>query len=305
MITYKTLLAGTDLSAVARRALDAAAFLAPKLGSERIHLVHVIAHPPPTVLEQLADRRREQVLEEIAVEVDHQLSRITLPQTTALVSHSVLRGPPAKMLAAAALESPADLIIVASHGRGAVGRFLLGSVADGLVRESSVPVLVLRGEKTERGGFRRVLAPIDLSPLSERVLLHALSMAKSFSGEVRALSIYEPVELAPAGEEEMLPRFLKPEELNQIRDGRRSEVERMVRRVAMQGVAISTQAEASAHPARAILDVAERWPADLIVLGAHGHNTLERALLGTTTGRVLAHSEVPVLVVSERLRRPL
>jgi nucleotide-binding universal stress UspA family protein len=300
MIPYDTLLVGTDFSQTARRATEAAALLAAKLSSKRIHAVHVLSQPPPTVLEQLADQRREQVFAEIADEARRQLEQIPFGTTGASVSHAVLRGVPAKTMSQAADDLPADLIIVASHGRGALGRFLLGSVADGLLRTARKPILILRGKASEVRGFHRVLAPIDLSSVSERVLGHALSFARAYSGEMRALSIYEPVELAPHEDEELLPRFLKPEELNHIRDKRRSDVERLVRHVAQDGVAISTQAEASPHPARAILDVADRWPADLIVLGAHGHNAVERALVGTTTGRVVAHSEVPVLVVSDR-----
>ncbi len=65
------------------------------------------------------------------------------------VSFLVWEGDPGESIIEAARAEHADLIVVGSHGRGAVGRFLIGSVSDHVVRNASCPVLVVRARSEE------------------------------------------------------------------------------------------------------------------------------------------------------------
>jgi nucleotide-binding universal stress UspA family protein len=56
-------------------------------------------------------------------------------------------GDAASEIAKAAEDWPADLIVIGSHGRGGIRRALLGSVAEGVMRQASCPVLVVRGKE--------------------------------------------------------------------------------------------------------------------------------------------------------------
>jgi nucleotide-binding universal stress UspA family protein len=60
------------------------------------------------------------------------------------VSFLIWEGEPGESIVDAAIAERADLIVVGSHGRGAVGRFLIGSVSDHVVRHAPCPVLVVR-----------------------------------------------------------------------------------------------------------------------------------------------------------------
>jgi len=62
----------------------------------------------------------------------------------------VWEGEPGEAIVSAAEAESVDLIVVGSHGRGRVGRFLVGSVSDFIVRHASCPVLVVRGESDPR-----------------------------------------------------------------------------------------------------------------------------------------------------------
>ena len=70
-------------------------------------------------------------------------TRLALPASTL---QFVQTGAPAAAIVNAALEWPADLIVIASHGRTGVRRALLGSVAEGVMRNASCPVLVVRAQ---------------------------------------------------------------------------------------------------------------------------------------------------------------
>jgi len=65
-------------------------------------------------------------------------------QAGVAVSFLVWQGDPGDMIVAAAEAEHADMVVVGSHGRGAVGRFLLGSVSEHVVRNAPCPVLVVR-----------------------------------------------------------------------------------------------------------------------------------------------------------------
>ena len=72
---------------------------------------------------------------------------IAIPDTN--FSYAVLEGKPADMLADYATQNEVDLIIIASHGRSGVSRWVLGSVADRIVRNSCVPVMMVRAPGCE------------------------------------------------------------------------------------------------------------------------------------------------------------
>src|SRR5262249_57716766 len=75
-----------------------------------------------------------------------------------------------------------DLIVMSTHGRGPLARFWLGSVADALVRDAPVPVLLVRphGEAADLHADllpHHVLLPLDGPPLPDQILPHPLHLA--------------------------------------------------------------------------------------------------------------------------------
>src|SRR5262245_51041562 len=97
------------------------------------------------------------------------------------VETAVLRGDVASALCEQASAGRADLVVMATHGRGPLGRFWLGSVADQMLRVAPVPLLLVRPEAEAppdaEPTFGRVVVPLDGTPESEEVLESAVALA--------------------------------------------------------------------------------------------------------------------------------
>ena len=98
----------------------------------------------------------------------------------------------------------ADLIVMTTHGRGPLDRFFLGGVADELVRQAAVPVLMVRPRDLAPGvvpepPLEHVLVPLDGSPLAERVLEPALNFVRLWQGRCTLLRVIEASPATTAG----------------------------------------------------------------------------------------------------------
>jgi nucleotide-binding universal stress UspA family protein len=163
MSRFKTIVAALDFSDSAPDALDAALALAAAGPDCRLHLLHVVPDPvPPLWSDELPPP------DVPAVErawFDGALAQITsLAVSRALdpggVTMAVEMGTPADAIARYATAHQADVIVLGSHGHGTVHRFLLGSVADAMVRHGACAVLIVP-HRTLRGA-----APIPPAPSS-------------------------------------------------------------------------------------------------------------------------------------------
>lgn len=162
-----------DFSTNSARALDYAHGLAQKFGSA-LHLVHVCEVPsmmtPALDAYAIAYADWSQRLGE---EAEKQLSKITPALSDVRVTTEVLFGPPASAIVEAADLNKADLIVMGTHGHGAVMHALMGNVAERVVRTASCPVLTVREPKPskERVVAKSKFAGIVASLLAASVML--------------------------------------------------------------------------------------------------------------------------------------
>jgi nucleotide-binding universal stress UspA family protein len=189
-----------------------------------------------------------------------------------------------------------DLVVIGSHGRVGVERLLLGSTCDAVVRSATCSVLVVPpGAGPPHGGrFRRILCGIDFSAPSLRAFRYAMGLA-SEDAEVTLLHAIEvPPELhdrqtAAAFDVEAVRAAAEAaarRRLEALSPGRDRPVVRIRAHVA----------EGPAH--RRILETALQQHADVIVLGTHGRNVLDRWIFGSNTRAVLPAAPCPVLAVA-------
>ncbi|HVY28946.1 MAG TPA: universal stress protein [Polyangiaceae bacterium] len=144
---------GTDYSEQASRALRAAYELAKKHAPAELHVVHAsllasaavgYAVPPfggvpASPVRDLDDQQRA-----LTQHLDEQLSKLPgFAQSGVSVMAHVLLDAPMFALTRLAAELDADVIVVGSHGRHGIARWLLGSVAEAVVRQASCPVMVI------------------------------------------------------------------------------------------------------------------------------------------------------------------
>jgi nucleotide-binding universal stress UspA family protein len=268
---YDTILVGTDFSPHAEIAVDTAVRLSAAFHSRRVHVAHVVPHPGEGVAFDL----------------------MGLPQTTAIVDTETRAGSPVEALGRIAREIGADLILLGSHGEGAVKRLFLGSVAQELVRVSPCPVLITPAITRAVRPFKNVVAGVDLSSISLSIVEHAVAAAKPFQGAVRAVTIFE--EPDPFGANLAYAGLRTPPSTTRAR--RRSALLRLVARVPHDGVELTPHAVEDEEPWLALLEFAERERADLVVAGTSGHNKWERMMLGSTITKLLATAKCPVLVI--------
>ena len=213
-------------------------------------------------------------------------------------------GHPRSDIACFAKEWGADLILVGSHGHGAVGRFLLGSVAQAVLRTAPCSVEIVRTAPTASSP-RKILLATDGSDCSVGAA-HAVASQLWPQGSVfKVLSVEELVavgnQMEAASLSAIYPASLLEELTTQARDRARSAVETAKDILTGAGLTLdSGDSIPLGEPRNAILDAAKDWGADLIVLGSHGRRGLDRFLLGSVSEAVAIHAACSVQVVRGR-----
>ncbi|MCH8812111.1 MAG: universal stress protein [Gemmatimonadetes bacterium] len=234
----------------------------------------------------------EQYIEEIAERV-HAEAGFTVRAT-------VLKGSPAEAIQNHAAARGVDLVVMATHGRGPMSRFWLGSTADGLIRRSTIPILLLRPCEEAPGTQpdfdpRRVLVPLDGSDESEAILTHALALAGNGETEFDLLRVYPyPKEIASS----YLPHTVQVN-ADLFESGRTAAAQYVEEKAATlieRGIPATGHVVTDREPAEGILHFAEQRGADLIAMCTHGRGGVSRFVLGSVTDKVIRGAQIPTLV---------
>lgn len=224
-------------------------------------------------------------------------------------SYVVLNGEPADHIRLRALDVGADLIVMTTHGRTGFSRLWLGSVADSVIRHSTVPVLLLRPAKSSRGrtaarhAFKRILVPLDGSALAADALGPATDLAAATGATLVLLRVVLPVPMATAYDPAIPLAYqpLIPDE--QATAGVAADARREIETIASRlredtGLDVSANVVVDGQVADAIVEFAQTHDVDAIAMSTHGRGAT-RWLLGSVADKVLRGSGLPVL-----LRRP-
>jgi nucleotide-binding universal stress UspA family protein len=284
-----------DGSAFAEAALSLGATLARRAGATlRLVLVHgtVGATGGEAAAAQVAlqDSERE-YLRATASRLD--------PGGALVPEVDLLEGAPGPALAAAAASLKADLVVMATHGRGAVGRVWLGSVADYLLRHLHIPVLLVRPGETPTvyAGTRlqRILVPLDTSSTSEEILETVLALADP-GATITLAHIVEPV-LGTAEPTLPFPMPMDPKLLGDLRAMAQARLDQVAEGLRARGVTVNTRVLTGVGPANVLLEETASRQYDLIAMTTHGQGGLRRLLLGSVTDKVVRGGNCPVLVL--------
>ena len=140
MSVFKKILVTTDFSEPATAGIDLAERVAADSDSELV-LLHVVATEPPPGLDQKTEDR---VMQERRQKARQSLDDLVAARGTGVVTRTVVAvGTPAREILLVAGDESVDLIVIASHGRSALGRVLLGSTAEGVIHKATCPVMVV------------------------------------------------------------------------------------------------------------------------------------------------------------------
>lgn len=295
MKPYETIVVPVGLSPLDDLAVSTAARVAKMFGASRLHLVHVIQ--PYAFLAADPTGLGEALSLPLALDAAKAaLDAIAVPESLN-VTREVRTGPTVAGLVASMEETGAELAVLASHRRGRLGRFVLGSVAGAFIRAAPSPVLIVGADRMLPHQIRSIIAAIDSSPIAAEVTEAAAAFASQTRARLTVISACDALSaLRKIAEQEQVPLGLM---LEKGTSRYRSAIEDLVAKHG-QGLEIEVNVHMHEHPKRFIVEVAEDLRPDLLVIGTSGHNAWQRMMLGSCATHALAQAGCPVLVVPAR-----
>lgn len=297
---YKVIMAPTEGSDRERAAISVAVKLAQRFDAE-LHLVRV--ETAPLVIETVARPPVLEITEQTLL--DERLARVRKLEALGTelrvlgdvrVVTSLEDGPIAPALRDYAKKFNVDLIVMSSHSRGGLKRIALGSVTDYLLRQTNVPVLVVKAPVSFIGAtpeetVGRIIVPLDGSVLAEQILPEVSALALRLNSTVSLLHVLTPVTYSQ--KEIMQPGLPWWDTDIAIAD---SYLARAASYLTDAGVTVSKDVVLSDDVASAILDYAARTRADLIAIATRGGGGMSRFVFGTVADEVTRKSMSSLLI---------
>jgi len=282
-----TVIVPLDGSELAEQALPYAEAIA-RTSQAPLHLLRVVAPDAPAAAETEA---REYLRERAKAIGDR-------------VQISVRMGQPADQIVDGADEMTDPVIVMTTHGRTGIGRWLYGSVADRVVRGSGTPVLLIRSGTKERRAdtVRTVMLSLDGSVYSEAALPYGKDIAQAFNAELVLVRVAETTQLyGMLGSEPMTPA--SADVFNDIGQHLIEEAQDYLAQVAeplrKEGVNVRT-ATLEGFAADQLLALEREMAIDLIVMATRGRGGLGRLVFGSVAERVLKVGTTPVMMIKPK-----
>ncbi len=285
---YNTIVVGYDESESSKAALKEASLRVKKHGG-RITLVHAVYFDQEefAILPSQMEQRMEfgaQVCRQAktTVQADYGLN--------GSVESLVCEGEPPAVIDEIARGKKADLIALGTYGRKSLKRLLMGSVTAEVILDAPCDVLVVKRPCAAcTGNYGSILLPFDGSEFSKKALVRAAELSKIDGSQVTVLYVIPRYE-------EMVEFFRS----DTISRSLRAEAEKVIagaKQIATEnGLPLRTEIR-EGHAPDEILRTAEKLENDLIVMGTYGWKGVNKAIMGSTVNRVIAHASSPVLVV--------
>ncbi len=299
-MSIRKIVVGVDFSSDSSSAVALAVSLAEELTAELvlIHVGLVASEKPPSHLPSVQEWERlvNQRASEAKAQLEEMLTEVKKKGVTA--SCQVVEGAPADALASAAENHKADLLIVATHGMGAAKHFLLGSVAERVVRLATCNVLVTREDAVATVAPRRILLATDFSAHAEMALQIALELA----GQGGTIDIVHFWDLSPAvtpilgAEVDGISGALEDElEHDAIERG-----SKLIQKYQRKGMTLSFEVIRGKAAAGIVRHQNRSEDAyDLVVTGSHGRRGIRRFFLGSVAEKVVRNVSCSALVVHQ------
>ena len=216
------------------------------------------------------------------------------------VKHESVWGSPNWELFSKAKSWKADLIVVGSHGRSALGRFFLGSISQWLLNEAECSVRVARGMLDEPDFPVRLIVGLDGSKNAELALQQVAARNWPAKSEVRVVVVNQPLEPTVVGT--FIPAVTETlnESMREEMKHARELAETAVKFLRAKGLHAQPWLM-QGNPKQALVEAAEEWRADCIFLGTTGLTSrVEKFMLGSVAAAVAARAHCSVEIVRKR-----
>lgn len=279
----KSVLVPLDGSELAEEALGYAVPIAERHNAS-LHFVFVI----PNDADASEDDEARSYLQEVAA----RLGREATPH--------VRIGNAADQIIEADEELEDPLIVMTTHGRTGVGRWIYGSVADKVVHASESPVLLLRSgaDKLDAGGFQTIVVALDGSAYAEAALNWAKSMAKIYDAELHVVRVAETASLYSAlGYETYAPGAGQPmsDVVEQMVAGVHKYISEVTSQLKDEGYRVQGFV-LEGFAGEELLGYERKVQPQLMVMATRSRTGLERFFFGSVAERVLKSGQTPVLM---------
>jgi len=282
---YKTILVGFDESIPSKAALAEASNWVKKHGGKLIliHAVYFDTEEFGIAPEQL--EKRLKVGEKACLQTKEMLA-----SEYGIEAESLLcEGDPSEVILDIAREKNPDLIVLGTYGRKGLNRLLMGSVTSHVIVNSDMDVLVVKKQCTEcTGNYKSILVPFDGSEFSRKALNRACKLSKIDGGNITVLYVIPRYE-------EMI-EFFRTDSIKQSLFAEAEKIMDEAKKIALPyGVSIAAMVQ-EGHAADKIVEISDKLKNDLIIIGTYGWKGVNKAIMGSTTERVIINAKRPVLV---------
>ena len=190
------------------------------------------------------------------------------------------------------------LTAMATHGRSGAKRWLLGSVAEKVLRGTTKPLFLVRAAAAKASPQRiinSIVVPLDGSSLAEQILPTVSNWAQALDVEVTLIRAFEFPASAYYGSENYLPDYgaFREEARKEAADYLKEKADSLV----SEGVRTVSTRTIEGPAADEIISYAQTAPRAVIAMSTHGRSGVRRWILGSVTEKVVRHGNDPVLVV--------
>lgn len=293
MLTLKRILFPTDFSIGAEHAFEHASRLALEFDAE-LHVLNVMPPNKPAP---------EDPMDYLGLEKENldTWSDAAHPQVSGnlkVVHARVQVTSPPEGIIYYADNHHIDLIVMSTHGRRGLDHFLVGSVAEDVVRHATCPTYTVREavSPTRSDSIRSVLVPIDFSSASVLPVTYAKELCARRGADLKLLHVVEeavfPTTYGVDSVAIAVPKILERS---------RIAMQRLVDSTPGPDVRTSTHVLIG-HVAKGIVDFIDENGIDLVVMATHGHGGIERLVIGSVTEKVIRTANCPVLSLKAAAR---
>jgi len=306
---YRSILVPLDGSVFAEHALPLALSIARR-AEAALQVIYV--HPPLAVVYPMNTPVVDDVFQcaiktQQRAYLDNVVQRLA-GVTSVPVSALALEGPVAGTICKYAFDQGTSLVVMTTHARGPAKRLWLGSVANELIQELPMPLLLVRPAEGKPAlapeqVLRHILLPLDGSALAEQIIEPAVALGSLMDADYTLQRVVAPLlspvlraEGAAIGSisRELLEQAQRTE-LDLHKDAQ-AYLERVAQRLRNRSLHVHTHVAIESQPALAILEAARTPAIDMVALETHGRRGLSRLFLGSVADKVVRGTSLPILV---------
>jgi nucleotide-binding universal stress UspA family protein len=294
------ILVPVDGSSYSSNAIEFIASRSTLIGAQpQVELLNVQSAVPPRAARMVGKSMVDEYYrDEAAKALKPALARLKKAGLEVTGSHRV--GHAADQIAAACEKRKDDLIVMGSHGHGAMAGLILGSVTNGVLARTRTPLLVLRSKGAPKGDALKVAIAVDGSKFGLAAAKYVLKHRDLFGAGAGFTLLNVVPDFVGAVMPDLAGVAMPPISAEDIEKMQRDAFEKATEaaRKVFEKAQVPVETVRLSGPAGdAIAEHAAKKKVDVLVMGSHGYGAFKSAVLGSVATRVAAHCRTPLLIV--------